>query len=210
MQTFHIPINLRCMKLLLLLIFVTGCEKSLVYHGFVKLFEKLPTAVIWWPPIARKKCQHLWLRILRFVNQFRIAKGKSQAHIRQIRSPMVLLPTCLSNSLHRFPVYCASRNLRWFSSRDSFRALRRQRQEPTLPNFGIFENSLKKVTERDAKLTFSTWLSVRALFGPVSFQTILNGAFSLKQQLLTCQVAVLMRKWPETNPVINENTMLSP
>ena len=44
MQTFHIPINLRRMKLLLLLIFVTGCEKSLVYHGFVKLFEKLPTA----------------------------------------------------------------------------------------------------------------------------------------------------------------------
>ena len=44
MQTFHIPINLRRMKLLLLLIFVAGCEKSLVYHGFVKLFEKLPTA----------------------------------------------------------------------------------------------------------------------------------------------------------------------
>ena len=107
---------------------------------------------------------------------------------------MVLIPACLSNSLHRFPVYCASRNLRWFSSRDSFRALRRQRQEPTLPNSGIFENSLKKVTEKDAKLTFSTWLSVRALFGPVSFQTILIGAFYLKQQLLTCQVTVLMRK----------------
>ena len=180
---------------------------TMVLLNYSKNF-RLP--VIWWPPIARKKCQRPWLRILRFVNQFGIAKGKSQAHIRKIRSPMVLLPTCLSNSLHRFPVYCASRNLRWFSSRDSFRALRRQRQEPTLPNFGIFENSLKKVTERDAKLTFSTWLSVRALFGPVSFQTILNGAFSLKQQLLTYQVTALMRKWPERNPVINENTMLSP
>ena len=46
-------------------------------------------------------------------------------------------------------------------------------------------------------------------FGPVSFQTFLIDVFSLKQQLLTCQVTLQMHKWHKQTQTTNENTILS-